>query len=185
MEPGTIIYHKTFEPDNISVNRLREFLGVKGIWVMLGKNDGDDSYEFLNVGIKKDIGKELIYDVACLHFLSYEESFGDKQYYNQFAEKVDLRYKSRYTQECVYPHIRKNYNTVVFVYVCNQPDENIEKKIAWITKANYWRGKGAFQHPEDDYYENNCNQYLENKKCFHTVKDLGNIMKKLKSYGIR
>ena len=184
LELGTIIYQKTFEPDNTSVNRLREFLGVEGIWVMLCKNDSDDTYEFLNVGKSKDIGKELIYDVSCLHFLSYDDSAGDKQYYNQFAEDVGIRYTRGYTQECVYPHIRKNYNTIVFMYVYDKSNSDIEKKIAWITKAKYWRGSHPFQQPQNDYYIKNRKKYFQGEDCFHTVEDLGKIMKELNSYGI-
>ena len=70
------------------------------------------------------------------------------------------------------------------MYVYEKSDSIIEKKIAWITKAKYWRGDSSFEHYEVNFYENNCKQYLGDKECFHTVEVLGDIMNELNSYCI-
>jgi hypothetical protein len=70
------------------------------------------------------------------------------------------------------------------MYVYDKSDSAIEKRIAWITKATYWRDSHPFKKDRCNYYNANCGEYLKGKECFHTVKDLGDIIENLKKYEI-
>ena len=89
-------------------NIIFEKILKKGVWVLYGKKDG--IYECLNVGKSINVGSEILYDIACLKFLGYEEnSNAHLKYINQFAEFKDFNYKSKMTQEYLYPYISKTY----------------------------------------------------------------------------
>ena len=80
----------------------------KGVQVLYGKKDG--IYGCLNVGKSINVGSEILYDIACLKFLGYEEnSNANLKYINQFAEFKDFNYESKMTQEYLYPYISKTY----------------------------------------------------------------------------
>lgn len=97
----------------------------KGVWVLYGKKDG--IYECLNVGKSINVGSEILYDIACLKFLGYEENNNaNLKYINQFAEFKDFNYESKMTQEYLYPYISKTYKALVFIYVWNK------KIIRWL-----------------------------------------------------
>ena len=122
-----VIYREDDEGLEIA-NIIFEKILKKGVWVLYGKKDG--IYECLNVGKSINVGSEILYDIACLKFLGYEEnSNADLKYINQFAEFKDFNYKSKMTQEYLYPYISKTYKALVFIYVWNMNDEVIEKAL--------------------------------------------------------
>lgn len=178
MEIGEVIYQETFNSDKDKINNLWNAIGKEGIWVMLGKRNDTDLYTFLNVGRNKDIGRELLYDISCMNFLSFHDS-GNDEYINQFGESCGFKSDSQWTQEYLYPYIRSEYKTIAFVYVHNISDGEVEKKIAWITKAEYWRNGNKFKNPENkDYYKAGLDE-MNIKNPFHSVDKLSNIIEKL------
>ena len=87
-----VIYREDDEGLEIE-NIIFEKILKKGVWVLYGKKDG--IYECLNVGKSINVGSEILYDIACLKFLGYEEnSNANLKYINQFAEFKDFNYKS-------------------------------------------------------------------------------------------
>ena len=66
-----VIYRE--DDDGLEIeNIIFEKILKKGVWVLYGKKDG--IYECLNVGKSINVGSEILYDVACLKFLEYEEN---------------------------------------------------------------------------------------------------------------
>lgn len=66
-----VIYRE--DDDGLEIeNNIFEKILKKGVWVLYGKKDG--IYECLNVGKSINVGSEILYDIACLKFLGYEEN---------------------------------------------------------------------------------------------------------------
>lgn len=83
----------------------------------------DNQYVCLNIGKSKDIGREVLYDIGCLHFvipLIKEE----RKYINQFAEDCLTTWESGKTQECVYPDIYENFTELVFILLYTISDSD-------------------------------------------------------------
>lgn len=141
-----------YEKDcSTTINLIDQYLGRPGVWVLVGKKDGN--YRCLNVGKSKNVGSEILFDIACWHFLN-KKSDGE-QYYNQFAEDCGFKCKSDLTQEYLYPVIYEQYKELAFVYMHDKSDKTIEKQLAWATHAKYWRDSKKFQSPRGNYYERN------------------------------
>ena len=155
----------------------REYLGKRGIWILLGREKGKKYYVSLNVGKSKNIGSEILYDVACLNFVGSvgaEQALVDAKsaganaeqrkcepYINQHNENCKFDYLSGQTQEFLYPFLAKKYEELVFVYAFDGDTLDrknwrkyeteiggIEKKIALATHSLYWRNGGAFKDPD-------------------------------------
>lgn len=142
-------------------NNIFEKILEKGIWVLYGKKNG--KYECLNVGKSTNVGAEILYDLACLKLLKYEEkSEPNLKYINQFAELKNFNYKSKMTQEFLYPYISKSYKALVFIYVWSMNDEYIEKALAWKLHASFWRDKKPFKKPRQNFYKDNIEEMLHN-----------------------
>ena len=82
-----IIYKE--ENGKVTDNALWCYIGKPGIWALFGKKE--KVFECLNVGKCVDVGREILYDVSCLHNLTLKKA-GDEDYINQFAEFYDFKY---------------------------------------------------------------------------------------------
>jgi len=135
MEIGKIIYEED-ENGVAVVSNLENFMGVEGVWALYGKNKETLKKELLNVGKNKNIGQEILYDIACLHFLKVRTD-GDSTYINQSNQDCLFKYKSGQTREYLYPIIASRYSSLKFVYVYDKSDINEEKEHA--KKSVFWR----------------------------------------------
>ena len=86
------------------------------------------------------------------------------KYINQFAEYKSFNYKSKMTQEFLYPYISQTYKELVFIYVWSVNDETIEKALAWKLHANFWRDKTPFKIPRENFYEENKEEKMQSFK---------------------
>ena len=159
-----VIYRENDEGLEIE-NIIFQNLLKKGVWILFGKNKLDKTYECLNVAKSVNVGAEILYDVACLKHLKYEVNCMPdlKEYINQFAEYKNFRYKSKMTQEFLYPYIAKNYMALVFIYVWGVNDETVEKALAWKLHAAFWRDKTPFRNSRENFYKDNMEEKLQ---CF-------------------
>lgn len=173
-----IIYKE--ENGKVPINELYSYIEKPGIWALFGKKEG--VFKCLNVGKCVDIGREILYDVSCLHNLTLPED-GDEDYINQFAEFCDFKYRKKQTQEYLYPHISNlHYDAITFVYVYNESDIRKEVEFAWLTHARFWRNGRVFKTKRDNFYENNKASILKTKDTITTVKDLEELVRLLRKY---
>ncbi|WP_377071419.1 hypothetical protein, partial [Ruminococcus bicirculans (ex Wegman et al. 2014)] len=100
-------------------------------------------YRCLNVGKSENIGNELLYDIACLHFLKARED-GSTAYISHFREDCGFKYESNQVREFLYPHIALQWHSLKFIYIHNVSDEKIEGKYAQEHNAKYWRNGSPF-----------------------------------------
>ena len=114
--------------------------------------------------------------------MGYEEnSNANLKYINQFAEFKDFNYKSKMTQEYLYPYISKTYKALVFIYVWNMNDEVIEKALAWKLHATFWRDKTPFKNSRKNFYKENKEGKLQNLLAnFNYKNDVNSIVEKIK-----
>ena len=83
MEIEKIIYE---EHDGvIETGFKKEYIGMKGIWALYGKESENSDYVCLNVGKANNVGLEIIYDLGCFHYISFSED-GTKRYINQLLK---------------------------------------------------------------------------------------------------
>lgn len=129
-----IIFEKN--SNGIVVNNINEYLNKEGIWILYGIKSDYENWESLNVGKSKNIGKEILYDLACLNFILYRDD-GTKQYINQLEIYCGFKYKKNQVKEYLYPFINKKYKKIKFVYVYNKSDLKKEKEYGM--KAFFWR----------------------------------------------
>jgi len=139
-------------------NNVYSYIGRSGIWALYGEKEG--KCECLNVGRCADVGREILYDVSCLHNLTFRED-GNEDYINQFAEFGGFKYRKKWTQEYLYPYIKMNYDDIMFVYEHDKSDVRKEKEFAWRTHAKFWRNGSAFKAVRDNFYESNKVSVLE------------------------
>jgi hypothetical protein len=173
-----IIYKE--ENGEISTNEIWDYIDKPGVWALFGKKE--DKLECLNVGKCVDVGREILYDVSCLHNLEFYTD-GNEQYINQFGEDCNFQTKRRWTQECLYPYISNlKYDSLVFVYVYDKSDMRKEIEFAWLTHARFWRNGRVFKSIQDNYYDNNKVSVLENRDTITTVKSLTDLVELLKKY---
>ena len=145
MKIGDVIYQDDLEKPKIDYT----YFGVEGVWGLFGKRKTDSQYVCLNVGKSKDIGREVLYDIGCLHFVT-PHVMGSRKYVNQFAEDCHFIWESGKTQECVYPYIFENYTELVFIMLHMTSDSNYEKKFATCTKSRFWRNGKVYENAIDD-----------------------------------
>lgn len=172
-----IIYKENSEE---IINKVHNYIGKSGIWALFGKKG--EVFECLNVGKCKDVGREILYDVSCLHSLTLRED-GDEDYINQFAEFCDFKYVKGQTQEYLYPHISNlNYDVIMFLYVYEKSDLCKEKEFAWLTHAKFWRNGGGFKATIDNFYKNNKSSVLGTSNTITTIKNRKDLARLLKKY---
>jgi len=58
-----IIYKE--ENGKVTINEVDNYINKQGIWALFGKRE--DIFECLNVGKCIDVGREILYDISCLH----------------------------------------------------------------------------------------------------------------------
>ncbi len=141
-EEEKVIYE---EKDGVEVkNSVFDYVGKEGVWALFGRDEEDDAFECLNVGKAKDIGSEILFDVACLHFISFVKD-GDAFYFNQFEEPCGFRCKKGIRpQVYLYPFLAENYHELKFVYVHDKSDIEVEMKYAKDHHARFWRNGRSF-----------------------------------------
>ena len=173
-----IIYKE--ENSKVTINEVYSYIGKSGIWALFGKKG--EVFECLNVGKCVDVGREILYDVSCLHNLVIRED-GNEDYINQFAEFCDFKYRRERTQEYLYSHILNlHYDVIMFVYVYNESDIRKEKEFAWLTHAKFWRNGSVFKTTQDNFYERKKTSVLETRDTITTVKNLEDLVRLLRKY---
>lgn len=173
-----IIYEE--ENGKATINEVYRYIGKAGVWALFGKKG--EGFECLNVGRCVDVGREILYDISCLHNLTLPQD-GNEEYINQFAELSGFKYKKKWTQEYLYPFISTlQYEAIMFVYVYNESAINKEKKFAWLTHAKFWRNGSAFKYAQNNFYENRREAVLKTKETIITVKSLEDLKGLLKKY---
>lgn len=65
-----VIYQESID-HFLMVNNIREYLDKEGVWALFGKKEKTEPYICLNVGKCTNVGKEILYDISCLHNLSF------------------------------------------------------------------------------------------------------------------
>lgn len=173
-----IIYKE--ENGKVTINEVYGYIRKSGIWALFGKKG--DVFECLNVGKCVDVGREILYDVSCMHNITLRED-GNEDYINQFAEFCDFKYRKGQTQEYLYPHISNiHYDDIMFVYVYNESDMRKEKEFAWLTHAKFWRNGSVFKATQDNFYESNKTSVIEMRDTITTVKNLEDLERLLRKY---
>lgn len=173
-----IIYQE--ENSKVTVNKVYNYIEKQGIWALFGKKGG--VFECLNVGKCVDVGREILYDISCLHNLTLRED-GDEDYINQFAESCNFKYTKKRTQEYLYPHISNlHYDAIMFVYVYNKSDVYKEKEFAWLTHARFWRNGSVFKATHDNFYESKKTSVLKTRNSITTFKNFEDLVRLLKKY---
>ena len=153
---GVIIYQQ----NTVQIDKLKSFKKKEGVWALLGRKQGEELFECLNVGKSVDVGKEIQID---LNYLDGELTVGEIDYINQYAESCGFKYSKNQTQAYLYPVIRQQFEELTFVLISDKSDRDIEKCFAWATHARYWRNGRPFQGQKEDYYNNNFKRVLGEK----------------------
>lgn len=175
-----IIYKE--ENSKVTINEVYSYIGKSGIWALFGKKG--EEFECLNVGKCVDVGREILYDVSCLHNLTLRED-GNEDYINQFAEFCGFKYRKEWTREYLYPHILNlHYDVIMFVCVYNESDMRKEKEFAWLTHAKFWRNGRLFESIQDNFYDRKKTSVLEIRETdtIPKVKNLGDLESLLSKY---
>ena len=134
-EIGKIIYEE-YKDGSIKESNIENYIQVSGVWDLYGINEETSERRCLNVGKSLNIGNELLYDIACLHFLKSRED-GSIAYVSQFEEDCGFKYESNQVQEFLYPHIALHWHSLKFIYVHNVSDQIIERTYAQKHNAKY------------------------------------------------
>lgn len=126
------------EDGKIVINNIANYFSEQGVWALFGKKVDEKDWVCLNVGKNKNVGREILYDVGCLLFVSWQGQ-GTRNYINYFKEDCGFKYDRGLVQEYLYPHIATQYSDFEFVYVHELADSNFEREFAKAEKALYWR----------------------------------------------
>lgn len=113
----------------ITINSIAQYIEQEGVWALYGRKKDEDNWECLNVGKCKDVGKEILYDLGCLHYLPFRDD-GTKLYINQFKNACNFNYKKGQIQEYLYSYIAKEYFELKFIYIHHKSDLKVEKEYA-------------------------------------------------------
>ena len=120
----------------ITINSIAQYIEQEGVWALYGRKKDEDNWECLNVGKCKDVGKEILYDLGCLHYLPFRND-GTEPYINQFKNDCNLKYKKGQTQEYLYSYIAKEYFELKFIYIHHKSDLKVEKEYAKKTRLYF------------------------------------------------
>ena len=110
----------------ITINSIAQYIEQEGVWALYGRKKDEDNWECLNVGKCKDVGKEILYDLGCLHYLPFRND-GKKPYINQFKNACNFKYKKGQIQEYLYSYIAKEYFKLKFIYIHHESDLKVKK----------------------------------------------------------
>lgn len=128
----------------ITINSIAQYIEQEGVWALYGRKKDEDNWECLNVGKCKDVGKEILYDLGCLHYLSFRND-GTKPYINQFKNACNFKYKKGQIQEYLYSYIAKEYFELKFIYIHHKSDLKVEKEYAEKNRAIFWRNGRPYE----------------------------------------
>lgn len=132
MDLEKIIYEEANKV--VTKNNIVEYIGKEGIWILYGQECKNADYVCLNVGKHENVGKEIIYDLGCLHYIDFRCD-GSEEYVNQFGKRCGFKYKQGQVQEYLYPYIAQKYYSLKFVYVHDKSDSEIESEYAKNSEA--------------------------------------------------
>lgn len=124
-------------------NSIVEYIQKEGVWALYGREKEDVEFECLNVGKCTDVGKEILYDLGCWHFVPFRND-GTKQYINQFNEECNFCYETNQVQEYLYPYLAMQYCEFKFVYVNDKSDQKVEADYANENNARFWRNGSPY-----------------------------------------
>lgn len=120
-----------------------------GVWALFGKLKSRQNKKWfcLQVGQTKDIASEIEIDDRRIEGgIVYNR---EKNYVNQFKQKIFSYTDDPSIQEKVYHHINDNYDDLVFTCVRIEENAKIRRKIesyfASKTHAIYWRNGGPYK----------------------------------------
>ena len=128
----------------ITVNSIAQYIEQEGVWALYGRKKDEDNWECLNVGKCKDVGKEILYDLGCLHYLPFRND-GTKPYINQFKNACNFNYKKGQIQEYLYSYIAKEYFELKFIYIHDKSDLKVEKEYAEKNRPIFWRNGRPYE----------------------------------------
>lgn len=128
----------------ITINSIAQYIEQEGVWALYGRKKDEDNWECLNVGKCKDVGKEILYDLGCLHYLPFRND-GTKPYINQFKNACNFKYKNGQIQEYLYSYIAKEYFELKFIYIHHKSDLKVEKEYAKKNRAIFWRNGRPYE----------------------------------------
>ncbi len=144
----------------------RSFLAQKGIWALWGKDKELENYVCLNVGKSVDVGREILYDMSCLTYVS-EPDEAELPYIHQFGEGCGFNWNTGETQECLYPFLAQKYDDLIFVFAFDGTDETNasmtrhEIEIAHDYHSLYWRNGSVFKKSVKDTPQINPDRQYE------------------------
>lgn len=163
------------------INNIWNYMHKAGVWALFGQKN--DKFKCLNVGKSIDVGGEVLYDVGCLHNLEYKKD-GMKRYINQFGEDCYFDSADGMTQEYLYPFIKtQGYDTLLFLMVHDESNREVERILAWMMHAQYWRNGKAFAKSRENYYISQLNTMIgkrQNKTVWKTEKDIIKFLSNIK-----
>lgn len=128
----------------ITINSIAQYIEQEGVWALYGRKKDEDNWECLNVGKCKDVGKEILYDLGCLHYLPFRND-GTKPYINQFKNACNFKYKKGQIQEYLYSYIAKEYFELKFIYIHHKSDLKVEKEYAEKNRSIFWRNGRPYE----------------------------------------
>ena len=137
-----IIYEEN-KDGSIKESNLEDFMLKKGVWALFGHDRETDERCCLNVGKSVNVGNEVLYDIACLHYLKLRYD-GSKEYISQFKEQCGFKYKKDQVREYLYPYINLSWHSFQFIFIYDKSNEDIEKKYAIENNAKYWRNGSPY-----------------------------------------
>lgn len=120
-----------------------------GVWALFAKqkSGGNKKWFCLQVGETKDIASEIKIDNERIN--ENMVCNREKNYVNQFKQKIFSYSENPSIQETLYNHINDNYTDPKFTCVSIEEDVKIRNKIesyfACKTRAIYWRNGGPYK----------------------------------------
>ena len=118
---------------------------LPGVWVLVGRKD--NQWYSLNVGMTTNILKEVEIDKYRLSKHKQDR----RDFINQFGEFVFSMPYYPDDKQLLYLEIAKEYKDLAFLCVAKGEDldepkrKQIEKYVAYLTKAKYWRNGGSYK----------------------------------------
>lgn len=137
MSSEEVIIQIDTQGNGVNENHIHNYINKEGVWALYGKNT-EGSWECLNVGKNKHVGREILEDLDCLHCIDSNDEVTER-YINQFGEDCGFGYNKNQVREYLYSYIAKEYSALKFIYICEESDLEREKEYAVEHKAKFWR----------------------------------------------
>lgn len=136
-------------------NNIKQYKNVPGVWILLGKEKGNNRLICLQVARSVNIGGEIDRDISYLSAERLEPK--KKVYVNQFGEKMFPYEEQPNRAQILYKTIAEKYENLIFVCVAHGEklnDDNlrksIEKYVAYKTLCPYWVNGGQYKEKDDE-----------------------------------